>query len=330
MKNKKWIFWVAGIGVVVLAAVIVYFAINQDEAVALVDGEKITKEELTDRLISLYGENVLNQLIVNKMIEIDAEKQGIEVSEDELNEELDKYYSMYGGEENFASFLEMSGFKLDDFKDDVKLSLLLDRILEERIEITDEEMKEYFEENKEDFAQEEQVEASHILVEDKETAFEVINKLNNGADFAELAKEYSIDENTKDKGGELGYFGKGEMVKEFEEEVFAMEVNTISKPVETQYGFHVIKKTDHKPYQEANFEDVKKEVRQAVLEQKKDEEYQNWLQEKMEEFKVVNTLSDNPIFSNNSGSDEDTDDADNENQEETNDDTEERTEKTEE
>ncbi|MFS8651773.1 MAG: peptidylprolyl isomerase [Caldibacillus sp.] len=330
MKDKKWIFWVAGIGAVVLTAVILYFAINQDEAVALVDGEKITKEELTDRLISLYGEKVLNQLIVNKMIEIDAEKQGIEVSEDELNEELDKYYSMYGGEENFASFLEMSGFKLEDFKDDVKLSLLLDQILEERIEISDEEMKEYFEENKEDFAQEEQVEASHILVEDKETAFEVINKLNNGADFAELAKEYSIDEKTKDKGGELGYFGKGEMVKEFEEEVFAMEVNTISKPVETQYGFHVIKKTDHKPYQEANFEDVKEEVRQAILEQKKDEEYQKWLQEKMEEFKVVNSLSDNPIFSNNTGSDEDSDDADNENQEETNDDTEERTEKTEE
>jgi len=330
MKDKKWIFWVAGIGAVVLTAVILYFAINQDEAVALVDGEKITKEELTDRLISLYGEKVLNQLIVNKMIEIDAEKQGIEVSEDEINEELDKYYSMYGGEENFASFLEMSGFKLEDFKDDVKLSLLLDQILEERIEISDEEMKEYFEENKEDFAQEEQVEASHILVEDKETAFEVINKLNNGADFAELAKEYSIDEKTKDKGGELGYFGKGEMVKEFEEEVFAMEVNTISKPVETQYGFHVIKKTDHKPYQEANFEDVKEEVRQAILEQKKDEEYQKWLQEKMEEFKVVNSLSDNPIFSNNTGSDEDSDDADNENQEETNDDTEERTEKTEE
>lgn len=330
MKDKKWIFWVAGIGAVVLTAVILYFAINQDEAVALVDGEKITKEELTDRLISLYGEKVLNQLIVNKMIEIDAEKQGIEVSEDELNEELDKYYSMYGGEENFTSFLEMSGFKLEDFKDDVKLSLLLDQILEERIEISDEEMKEYFEENKEDFAQEEQVEASHILVEDKETAFEVINKLNNGADFAELAKEYSIDEKTKDKGGELGYFGKGEMVKEFEEEVFAMEVNTISKPVETQYGFHVIKKTDHKPYQEANFEDVKEEVRQAILEQKKDEEYQKWLQEKMEEFKVVNSLSDNPIFSNNTGSDEDSDDADNENQEETNDDTEERTEKTEE
>ena len=74
----------------------------------------------------------------------------------------------------------------------------MDQILEERIEISDEEMKEYFEENKEDFAQEEQVEASHILVEDKETAFEVINKLNNGADFAELAKEYSIDEKTKE------------------------------------------------------------------------------------------------------------------------------------
>ena len=118
-------FWVAGIGAVVLTAVILYFAINQDEAVAFVDGEKITKEELTDRLISLYGEKVLNQLIVNKMIEIDAEKQGIEVSEDELNEELDKYYSMYGGEENFASFLEMSGFKLEDFKDDVKLSLFI-------------------------------------------------------------------------------------------------------------------------------------------------------------------------------------------------------------
>lgn len=304
MKNRKWIFWVAGIGAVIFAAVIAYFAFNQSEAVAYVDGEEITKEELSDRLIALYGENVLNQLIVNKMIEIDAKKQGIEVTDDELNEELDQYYNMYGGEENFTSFLEMGGFEIDDFKEDVKRSLLLDRILEERIEITEEEMKEYFEENKEQFDQEEQVEASHILVEDRETAYKVINKLNNGEDFAELAAEYSIDENTKNNGGELGYFGKGEMVIEFEEEVFAMEVNTISKPVETQYGFHIIKKTDHKPYKEANFEEVKEEVKQALLEQKKDAEYQEWVQEKMKEFKVENKLSNNPIFSNNADPDE--------------------------
>lgn len=313
MENKKWIMWVAGIGAVILAALIVYFAINHDEAVALVDGEKITKEELSDRLITLYGENVLNQLIVNKIIEIDAENQGIKVTNEELDEQLEQYYNMYGGEETFTAYLEMNGFKLEDFKEDVKRSIMLDHILEARIEITEEEMKEYFEENKEQFAQEEQVEASHILVEDRETAYEVINKLNNGEDFAELAAEYSMDEQTKNNGGELGYFGKGKMVKEFEDEVFAMEVNTISKPVETQFGFHVIKKTDHKPYEEANYEEVKEDVKQILLDQKKDEEYQVWLKEKMGEFKVENKLSDDPIFNNNAGSnDEDAGDSDEE------------------
>lgn len=300
MNNKKWIMWIAGLGAVLVVALVIYFAVNNNEAVAMIGDEKITKDELTEELINLYGENVLNQLIVNKLIELDAEKQGIKVSNEELEEEMEQYYGLYGGEQNFTSLIEMSGFKVEDFKEDVKRSILLDKILEERIEITEEEMKEYFEENKDQFKVEEQVEASHILVEDKETAFEVINKLNNGEDFAELAAEYSIDNQTKDNGGELGYFGRGEMVKEFEDAVFALEINEISAPVETQYGFHVIKKTDYKPAEEANFDNSKEEIKQILLDEKKDAEYQEWLQEKMKEYKVENKLSkDSPLNRDN-------------------------------
>ena len=93
--------------------------------------------------------------------------------------------------------------------------------------------KAYFEENKEKFEQAEQVQANHILVEDEETAKEVDQKLKDGGDFAELAEEYSKDPSNANNGGELGYFGKGEMVPEFEEAVFAMEVDEISSPVKT-------------------------------------------------------------------------------------------------
>ena len=90
-----------------------------------------------------------------------------------------------------------------------------------------------------------QVRASHILVDNKDKAQNIKQQLDNGKDFKQLAKEAS-DCPSSEKGGDLGFFSKGDMVKPFERKVFSMDVGDVSKPVKTEFGFHIIKKTDEK------------------------------------------------------------------------------------
>ena len=91
----------------------------------------------------------------------------------------------------------------------------------------------------------EKVRASHILVKTEEEANDLLAKLNDGADFAELAQEYSLCPSKRD-GGDLRFFGRGMMVKPFEDAAFALEVGEVSAPVETQFGWHLIKLTGKK------------------------------------------------------------------------------------
>jgi len=113
-----------------------------------------------------------------------------------------------------------------------------------------------------------EVRASHILVDSEDKAKEIIAKLDAGGDFAELAKENSKDGSAAD-GGDLGYFGPGRMVPEFEQAAMALEVGQHSKePVKSQFGFHVIKVTDKRPQQPPAFEQVRTQIRSLLLREK--------------------------------------------------------------
>lgn len=288
MKNNKllMIFSVIFLGLLLIFAT----AFTKTETAASVNGEKITKEELDTQLTKMYGADILDSLITNKVIEMEASKEKVKVTGNDIDDELKKLQESYGGEEAFASALEQNQVSMDKIREDIEIYLLAEKMIGTSIEVTEEEIKTYFEENKDSFDQKEQVKASHILVEDEGTAKKVKEELDNGVDFAELAEEYSTDASNADNGGDLGYFGKGEMAEEFENAAFGMEVNAISEPVKTEFGYHIIKLVDKKAAKAAAFEDHKEEIKELLFDQKIQAEYPNWLEEKKTEYDIKSYL----------------------------------------
>lgn len=288
-SNQKFTISVI-ILIVIGVAAIFTTAFVKREIVANIDGEKITKAALQEKLVETYGSSTLDQMINDKVVELEVKKANITIPEKEINEEMDKLIEQYGGEEAFNTTLKQQGVSKKDFKKSVEQFLSINKILEPRIELTDEEIKAYFDENKASFDEPEQVEASHILVEDEKIAKEVKKKLDEGADFAELAKEYSTDDANKDNGGELSFFPKGKMAKEFEDKAFSMKVGEISDPVKTDFGYHIIKVTDKKEAKDAKFEDHKEEIKDTLHDQKINQEYSVWLNEKKADYNIKKTL----------------------------------------
>ncbi|MFS0591300.1 parvulin-like peptidyl-prolyl isomerase [Cytobacillus horneckiae] len=287
MTNKKILI---ATGVMLAAAIAVAFLLVFDNKAATVNGEKISKSELDDALSSQYGSTVLDTLISDEIIRQEMKKENIKVSDKEIAEEMEAYMDTFGGEDTFNEVLKNSGVDVSIIEKNIMTYLASKKILEPKIEITDEEIQTYFDENKDSFDKEEEVEASHILVDDEKTAKEVVKKIEQDEDFAELAKEYSTDTATKDNGGELGFFAKGDMVKEFEEKAFGMENGDISEPVKTEYGYHIIKVTDKQEPKKAELEEVKDEIKDILLESKLESEYSVWLNEKFEEYEIKTFL----------------------------------------
>ncbi|WP_312094800.1 peptidylprolyl isomerase [Niallia sp.] len=289
MKNKKVLIPILAVVLVALIVGAVYLT-QRSETVATVEKEKITQEQLNEELNKQYGASVLNTMISNKVVDLEADKAKVKVTDKEIKAELDKMVEQYGGQETFDMLLAQNGLTEDVFKEQIEQNLKVTKILEPSIEITDDEIKTYFEDNKASFDTPEQVEASHILVEDEKTAKEVKKKLDEGGDFAELAKEYSTDTQTKENGGELGYFSTGQMVEEFDKVAFEMKVDEISDPVKTDYGYHIIKVTGKKEAKEATLDESKEEIKEALLTQKVQEQASTWLSEATAKYKVENKL----------------------------------------
>lgn len=138
------------------------------------------------------------------------------------------------------------------------LKSMLDQIVPEK------DVKKEYETLKEKFAGKEEVKASHILVEKEEEAKEISKQLKDGADFAKLAKEKSIDKASGAKGGDLGYFTKERMVPEFADAAFKADKGEVTEPVKSDFGWHIIKVEDKRPVQPPKYEEVKERIQQTL------------------------------------------------------------------
>ena len=170
-------------------------------------------------------------------------------------------------------FSEEEEFKaeLEKMKKSALKQYALRKVLAEAV-VTPEEVENFYNSHKDDYNKPEEVRASHILVQTEEEAKDIINKINAGTSFEDAAKEHSSCPSSS-AGGDLGAFTRGRMVPEFEEAAFKMEIGEISEPVQTQFGYHIIKVTEKTPAGVMSFEEVKPQVESTVLSIKQQDKY---------------------------------------------------------
>jgi peptidyl-prolyl cis-trans isomerase C len=163
--------------------------------------------------------------------------------------------------------------RMEDLKKRVVVEAFLKKKIEQEVKISDADMKKFYDQNKDKFKTTEQVRASHILVKTEKDAQDILAQLKKGASFEELAKKNSTDA-TAAKGGDLGWFSKGSMVPEFEKTVFSLKEGELSGIVKTPYGFHIIKLTGKRPAGIRSFDEVKDQIKTAMLPNMQQEVFQ--------------------------------------------------------
>ncbi|MDL4842751.1 peptidylprolyl isomerase [Aquibacillus rhizosphaerae] len=262
----------------IAAGVLALSACSSDDPENVVETEagNITKEEFYQELKSTSGESVLQKLVLVKVLE-----DNYEIDQSEIDSQIETYKEQYG--DQWEAILQQSGYADEEaFREDLKVNLLQTKAVTEDIEVTEEELQQRYERMQTNLV------ASHILVGDEETANEVKEKLEAGEDFAALATEYSTDTTSAENGGELPEFGPGQMVPEFEDAAYNLEVDTISEPVETQHGFHIIKVTERNDVEDVEpFEDIEEDLRDQIASSKvTDAEAQAKLTQIMEDANI--------------------------------------------
>jgi len=173
--------------------------------------------------------------------------------------------------------------------DDANRKILISRVIEDETKksapVSDDDVSSYYEQNKEKYMVPEMVRASHILTSTEEEAIKAKGELDRGADFAAVANEYSKDL-TKDRGGDLGYFKKGQMIPEFENAAFNLNVGETSDVIKTRFGYHVIRLTDRKPAAYRSFEEVKDSVRTSIMRDKQRQSFDEFTKTLKDKSKI--------------------------------------------
>jgi peptidyl-prolyl cis-trans isomerase C len=248
-------------------------------------------------------QQVMPTLIEFEIAKAYAQENGITVSEEEVNREIETIKDQIseqaqaqgmnvGREEAFAQALQQAGLSQEQLREQLQEQLPVQKVQERvvgDVEASQEEVEQFYEENKElQFTTPEQRCGRHILFnkDQKEKAEEVKSQLENGGDFAELAKEYSQDPGSAEQGGDLGCVGRGETVPNFEEAIFNAEKGEIVGPVETEFGYHVIEVTEIKAQSTKPLEEVEAQIREQLSTNLQAEEFSAWIEKQKEQRDV--------------------------------------------
>lgn len=229
-------------------------------AVAKINGEEITLSEFNDLLKEYpsmaHGgaltpeakKGLLENLIVRELFFQEAQRSGIDKEKDTVK-------------------------VFEEMKKRVLIDRFFKKEVDEKVGVTDEEARKFYDEHPEETKKPEEVHALHILLKSREEAETVKKKIKEGSKFEDLAKKFSIDPGSKDSGGDLGFFSRGVMVPEFEQASFGLKEGEVSDIVQTRFGFHIIKVLEKREGGQRSFDEARNEIEKSLLSTKRKERF---------------------------------------------------------
>jgi len=257
--------------------------------------------QVPDLQVPVLRNEILDSLIDQELLYQDSQKQHLQVDNKTIDEKYDEIKKRFKSEQEFKDAISKMDVTEAEIRSQLKKGLAIDELLKSKvvkdIQVTEAEAKKYYDEHTDQFKQAEQVKASHILIqvapdasdekkaEAKKKIAAVQEKLKKGEDFAAVAKE-SSEGPSKSKGGDLGFFQRGQMDPTFEETAFALEPGKVSDVVETRFGYHIIKVDEKKPETTLAFSDEKDKIEQFLKQQKTREKIEGYLEDLRKKAKI--------------------------------------------
>jgi parvulin-like peptidyl-prolyl isomerase len=281
------------------------------DAVAVVDGTPISKstlDELLTRTKKTYSAQkrqfpkagtseyqalqtqAVAFLVQRAEYAREADKLGVKVTDAQIQQKVDGVKKQYfgGNEKKFEAGLKAQSYTLAALRDDARAQLVSEGIYKDitgNVKISDAEAQQYYDQNIDRYKVAESRVVRHILVKTKDEADQIRSEIENGADFATLAKEKSQDPGSKDQGGKLTV-SKGQTVAPFDKAAFSLDTNQLSEPVKTQYGYHLIQPlTDVKKGRVTPFTEVRTQIKSQLMQQKQGNVVSQWVSKVEKEYK---------------------------------------------
>jgi peptidyl-prolyl cis-trans isomerase C len=289
------------------------------DPVALVNGEAITREALefeTQRMLQQLAsqgqvpseemmpqlrQDVLNRMIEEELLYQDSQTKEITVPEARVEKEIASIRERFPNEEEYKAALAGIDLSEEDLARKISRGVAIETLIKEHVvqevSVSEEESRAFYDQNESMFEKPEQVQARHILIKTESDADEaqkaearrkiedVRKKAVAGEDFATLAKDYSEGPSNA-RGGDLGYFSRGQMVKPFEDVAFALEKDAISEVVETQFGYHIIQVTDHQPASVVAYDTARRQIAERLKQEKSRRQIRDYIETLREKAEI--------------------------------------------
>ena len=254
--------------------------------VATVNGQAISHADLDSKLENgPAAKGQLQQMVTNVLIDQYAQKNNITVSQAEIDKVENQYKAQYPNGQ-WDDLLKARGMTDQDVQDIIRRQIILDKATGANINISEAQIKTFFQKNHVQYDKPGMARARHILVPTLAIAQKVEADLKAGKDFAAEAKQYSTDPGSRDKGGELGFFKKGAMVPPFDAYAFSGPIGKISAPIKSAFGYHVIQIEERKPGQTATLASVHDQIKQQLRQQQESPLIPTFLQQLQAQAKI--------------------------------------------